>query len=519
MANKTITMLQIRRIIQLKADGKSKSHIARTLGIHRATLNTYLSKLSATGQSIPELLALNEEELSRQVYREHNTLQPDERLQILQRRFPGYKKELKKTGVTRQLLWQNYIDEYPDGYSYTQFCEHYRRYRTTLDATMHLQHEPGLSLQVDFAGKFLTYRDCLTGELISCPVLVCTMPYSGYTYVEALGSARQEFLFCAMNRCLEFLGGVPRTILSDNMKQYVLKNDRYEFTFSEMVDQWSVHYNTTLEVTRPGKPKDKPSVENAVYHAYLRIYALLRNEEFGSLAELNTRIRELLVQHNEKRFQKKPLSRQKLFLEDEQPQLLSLPNDPFLVRRITKAKVQKDYHVLLGEDKHLYSVPFQYIGQQTTIIYSERHVEVYRDYTRIATHNRSLRKYGHSTMEEHMPPGHLAWKEQLGWNADYFLAYARTIGNHAEEVFQQILASKDLVEQTYRSCIGLKRLAALYGHNRFENACVRAMQGNKVSYGMIKTILKNNLDRLPVIEENLFSLPVHQNIRGKHVYQ
>jgi len=147
---------------------------------------------------------------------------------------------------------------------------------------MHLTHRAGDYLQVDFAGKNLHYIDIQTGEIVACPVLICTLPFSGYTYVEALPSAGQEHLFCALNRCLEYMGGIPRNVLSDNMKQIVGKNQRYEFKFQELADQWAVYYNTNLVATRPRKPKDKPTVENNVYLSYLRIYAKIRNEEFHS---------------------------------------------------------------------------------------------------------------------------------------------------------------------------------------------------------------------------------------------
>src|SRR4030066_1979987 len=164
---------------------------------------------------------------------------------------------------------------------------------------MHFLHRAGEFLQVDFARKELHYIDLQTGEIISCPVLICTLTFSGYTYVEALPSARQEHLFCALNRCLEYFGGVPRNVLSDNMKQYIDKNQRYEYKFQELADQWAVHYNTNLVATRAGKPKDKPTVESNVYTSYLRIYARIRNEEFYNLSEINKRIRELLVTYNQ----------------------------------------------------------------------------------------------------------------------------------------------------------------------------------------------------------------------------
>ena len=511
-------MLQIRRIIQLKAEGANKSQIAQKLKIHRATLNQYLSLLAATGKSIEALLEWSEDELAQVVYREQNTNQFDQRLPELQALFPSYITQLKEPGVTRYLLWQEYRADRLDGYAYTQFCEHLKRYQSRRDITMRMEHQPGWKLQVDFAGKPLRYCDRATGELVECPVLVCTLPYSGYAYVEALSSARQEPLFNALHRCLEYLGGAPRTITRDNMKQYVIKNSRYEFSFAEVVNQWALHYRTDLEATRPRKPKDKPSVENGVKLSYLRIYALLRKEEFDSLEALNRRIRELLDRHNDMSFQKLPYSRRSRFIEDELPLLRALPVDPFIMLHRTVAKVQRNHHVILGEDAHEYSVPYQYVGYQTSIVYSEQTVEVFVDRRRIAVHTRNRRRHGYTTLQEHRPPNHQAWLDCLGWDGHYFETFGRKIGPHALRAFQQMLLSKEFMEQTYRGCMGLKRLAELYGNDRFEAACQRALQGNRVTYGMLSEILKNNLDRQERIQENLFTTPTHPNIRGRHAY-
>lgn len=519
MANRSITMLNIRRIIQLKAEGVNKSQIARKLKLHRATLNTYLDRLAATGKPLEALLDWGDEALAQVVYQEENTTPPDERYQALQELLPSYLKQLNAVGVTRQLLWQEYRTVHQDGYAYTQFCEHLSRYRQHRDTTMRLEHQPGWILQVDFAGKSLSYCDRSTGEVVECPVLVCILPYSGYAYVEALGSARQEPLFNALGRCLEYLGGVPRSISSDNMKQYVIRNSRYEFTFSELVNQWALHYHTDLEATRPRKPKDKPSVENGVWHAYLRIYARMRHEEFDSLPALNRRIRQLLDEHNARPFQKRPGSRRSCFVEEELPVLRALPAEPFTILHKTAAKVQRNHHVILGEDAHEYSVPYQYAGYQTNIVYSEHTVEVFVDRRRIAVHPRNLRRHGFSTLHEHRPPNHQAWIECLGWDGQYFEDYGRKIGPNALQAFQQVILSKEFIEQSYRACMGLKRLAKLYGNERFEAACQRALPGGRISYGILSQILKNNLDRQERIQENLFTTPLHQNIRGKNAYQ
>jgi len=519
MANKTISMTKIRRIIQLKSEGVSKLKISQTLGINRKTLDSYLLKLDLIGKSYQDLLDMNETGLAALVYNPESNNQPDSRFEDLQNRFAFYVDQLRKPGVTRCILWEEYKITNPYGYSYSQFCEHFARYKQRNKATMHFDHSPGEYLQVDFAGKPLYIIDRQTGEMIPCPVLVCVLPFSNYPYIEALSSAKQEQLFGGMSRCVEFFEGVTRNILSDNMKQYVLKNEKYAFRFSEVVDQWSAHYNTNLVATRPLKPKDKPSVENNVYIGYLRVYARLRHETFFSLYDLNKRIKKLIEKHIHIPFQKKPGTRHELFTKQEKPFLKPLPAEPFIVKHTTNGKVQMNYHVLMGEDKHFYSAPHKYIGKDTKLIYDEDTVEIFIGFERIAIHKRDYRPGGYTTIKEHMPENHLRYKETLGWDAEYFIALAEKIGDCSVDVFKDILASKEFIEQTYLSCKGLKRLSEIYGPQRFESACRRALRGTRVNYGMIKNILKKNLDKQEDSQEDLFTLPDHDNIRGKQAYQ
>lgn len=519
MANKAISMTKVKRIVQLKSEGLSKLKISQTLGINRKTLDSYLFKLDLIGKSYQDLLGMSETALAALVYNSENNHQPDSRFEDLQSRFASYVEQLRKKGVTRRILWEEYKIINPDGYGYTQFCEHFARYKLRNKATMHFDHGPGEYLQVDFAGKPLYIVDRQTGEMIPCPVLICVLPFSNYPYIEALSSAKQEQLFGAMSRCLGFFEGVTRNILSDNMKQYVLKNERYEFKFSELVDQWSSHYNTNLVATRPAKPKDKPSVENNVYIGYLRVYAKLRHETFFSLFDLNKRIRELIEQHIHIPFQKKPGTRHEVFTKQEKPFLKPLPTQPFIVKHSTKGKVQMNYHVFLGEDKHFYSAPYQYIGQSTKVIYDEDTVEIFIGFERIAIHKREYRVGGYTTLDEHMPENHLRYKETLGWDAEYFIALAEKIGDSSVDVFKKVLASREFIEQSYLSCKGLKRLSEIYGPQRFEAACRRALRGSRVNQRIIKNILEKNLDKQEDPQGDLFTIPKHDNIRGEQSYQ
>ncbi len=519
MSYPPISMLQIRRLLQLLEKGTSKRKIARLLGSGRHTVDDYVARIHGSAKDFSSLLLLSDTALSALLHPSRAEEKSDSRLEDLLSRCKEFKQELRKTGVTKHLLWQEYREQVIDGYGYSQFCEHLKSYERKNGATMHFTHRPGEYLQIDFAGKKLSYVDTSTGELIACPVLVCVLPYSGYTYVEVLYSAGQEHLFSSLSRCMSFLGGVPQNALSDNMKQYVHKSNRYEPVFSEVSQQWGVHYNTNLVATRVGKPKDKPTVEKAVHIAYMRIYALLRKETFYSLEELNKRVMECCQRHNHTLLQKRTYSRYDRFVADEQALLRPLPQEPFVLKHSTQAKVQKNYHIILGEDWHQYSVPYQHIGRKVTAVYDTEEVEVYLGLQRIAAHKRNYRQHGYTTLKEHMPESHQRYHETKGWDATYFLGKAKDLGESSIEIFQRILSSRTFTEQTYKSCQGLLRLASQYGEERFENACKRALSATRVSYGLINTILLNNQDKQLQDSSCLSAgLPEHENIRGPQSY-
>lgn len=161
-------------------------------------------------------------------------------------------------------LWEEYHEQVPEGYGYTQFCEHLNRYLQVKQAVMHFEHEPAASLMFDYAGSKIPFTDLQTGEVIYCPVLVCTLPFSDYTYLDASLSAKRTQILHILNQSFNYFGGVPYSAKTDNMKQVVKKSDRYEPSFEELAQQWSLHYGTTLMAARIKIPRDKASAESHV---------------------------------------------------------------------------------------------------------------------------------------------------------------------------------------------------------------------------------------------------------------
>ena len=522
MANKKLTMLQIRKIIKLLNEGLSVRKISQLTGIHRKTINEYLQHFENSGLSYKELLKFKDEQIAELLFSETKSEIPDERKKWLEDKTLFYLQELKRTGVTRKLLWEEYLSEQHQGYRYSQFCEHLARFKEVRDITLDLTHPPGERLEIDFAGKGLSYVNQSTGEIVNCPVLVCTLSYSAYCYVEPLVSSTQKHLIPALNRALEYFGGVPKVILSDNMAQVVKRACKYEPVFTELMDQWALHYQTDLKATRVKKPKDKPKVEGSVNISYQQIYARLRNEVFYNIDDLKRRVFELLEELNSRKMQKKEFSRKELFNRDEKPLLLPLTDEAFVLSHKTHAKVKKNYSVILGEDWHQYMVPYQYVGQEVDLVYDENTVEIFlKNLKRIAVYKRNYQRNGYSRNPEFLPESHKRYLEQKGWTGDDFIEKASRVGEYTVKAINNLLESKTFIEQTYDGCIGLLRLGNKYSDKRLEAACKRAVDSNlHITYRTIKNILENNQDKLSEldIQLNLF-IPPHENIRGAEEYK
>lgn len=520
-----LRMHQIRRIIELHSEGRSIRETERLTGLSRNTIRDYLRRISVSGLSATQLLSLADESLAPIVYVDDSEKSrcgrtTDERYTSFEKQVDYFISELRKRGVTRSLLWEEYRKENPEGYAYSQFCEHLSRYIKRGDAVMHFVHRPAEQLQVDFAGDKLGYVDRSTGEWIVCEVLVCALPYSHYVYAEALASQKQEDFIAGLSHALEYIGGVPQSIKCDNMRTAVVRANRYEPQFTEAMEYMAAHYGTTILAARVRKPRDKGSVEKAVDLAYKYIYAPLRHQTFHSMEDLNAAIRSQLEQFNARPFKAKEGSRKLLFEADEKARLKELPSSSYQIKEVTESKVQRNYHVIVGQDRHQYSVPYTLIGKRLKIIYTTDTVEAYDSLKRVALHKRSYKKNGYSTLAEHMPDNHKHITEQRGWDDAYFLEQARLVGTFTTQAISKILQAKIFHEQAYTSCLGILRLGKQYGSQRLEAACQRALTGPTVNYGMIANILKRNLDKVS-IENNdtAATIPEHHQVRGPQAYQ
>lgn len=513
MANHRVPMHLLRQILLLQQQQKSIRDIARSLGLARNTIRGYLRMMPPSQAS--HFHQLTDEQLDQLIQARQPTTPPDSQLAALQQRFDYIDSELARPGVTRYGLWLEYKAQNPQAYQYTQFCHYYRLWSQRQKVVMHFDHKAGDKLFVDFAGKRLSLVDQTTGEVKPVEFFVAILGCSQLTYAQAVATQRKEDFITALQNALHYFGGVPQAIVPDNLKAAVTQANRYEPLLNETFGDFALHYQTTILPTRSSKPRDKALVEGAVNILYRRVYAPLRNRVFHRLDELNAAIQELVDAHNRMRLQGRTHSRRELFEEREQAHLLALPATHYQIKHYSGARVQKNGHVLLAQDKHYYSVPYRYIGQRVRLIYNQSSVEVYHQHQRVAVHERLQGQYRYSTIKEHLPSTH-QWVSD--WNPESFMRWAGRIGPQTQLAVAAILTSRAHPEQAYKSCQGVLQLEKKVGKDRLERASERALGYQSVSYRVIRSILERGLDTVQDQDVPVL-VTIHENIRGASAYQ
>lgn len=517
MSQKPIAMELLKQILQLKQDGVGIRETARRTGMSRNSVRKYLALLE--GDSSDQGEQLGNKAIADKAYRNDQLEHDEDRLQQLLKHFAYAEAELSRTGVTRRLLWKEYIDRHPDGYVYSHYCYHFSQYLPNKDLVMHMEYQAGDLMMVDFAGKKQHFIDRSTGERVEVEVFISVLPFSGMIFcLGVLSQQTADFVTC-INAMLRFYAGVPASILCDNLKTAVIRPCRYEPVFTEICTQLSEHYQSTFSAARPYSPRDKGMVENAVNIVYAHIYAPLRNRNFDSLEALNAAMHQQLLLLNNKPYKNTVYSRWYYYEQKEKATLKSLPTEPFAPKKLTMLTVQRNYHIQLREDCLYYSVPYQYVGKKVKVLYDSRVVEVYYDHSRIAVHIRKPNSKAYTTLVEHMPPHHQRMQEIKGWNKDDLLSKASRIGQAACKAATLMLDNSIFIEQNYKACFGMLMLQRKYGTDRLEAACSRAIQATRVNYTMIKNILEKGLDKQNASDDEPTRIPDHENIRGKDQYQ
>ena len=519
-------MKQLKELARLKFGlGRSYSEIAGSLGIARSSVQAALKRFAVAGLSWPLDACWDDAALYAKLYPNvvsaAHLVEPD---------WANVVSQLSGKGMTRRLLWREYVDQHHErALGYAQFCANLSAFADRRAVSLRIRHQPGEAMFVDYAGMTAMIQDRLTGERRTVQIFVAALGYSHAIYFDARLSQAVPDWLASMSASVRYFGGVPASVVPDNLKSAVTTPSRYEPVLQASFVEWAEHYDTAILPARVRAPDDKAKVENAVRIVEQQVLASLRTRTFFSLAELNEALALARDQLNLRPFQKRSGNRFDALVE-ERAALKPLPEKSFEYGSWRRAKVHIDYHVSV--DKACYSVPYRFVRQSVDVRVSATMVTVFSNGKLIASHVKLSQAGQFHTVPEHMPEKH---RDYVDRTAAGLQRRAKAIGEATLNVILAQQGQKQHPETTYRSCLGILRLALDYSPAQLEAACakgltlrltswrgihglIKATQHPQKAVGPQKASAEKGAAALDATAESVQAPLWHENVRGTPYY-
>jgi transposase len=506
-------MRKIREVLRLKHECcRSQREIAAACNMSASTVSEYLLRAARSGLTWDAAREFSDAEVEQLLFTQLAQNEPSMRKDV---DCSWIHSELRRHGVTLQLLWEEYAAGATDGrpYQYSQFCDIYARWRKRLRLSMRQVHRAGEKVFVDYSGKRPRIVDPATGEVRDVELFVAVLGASSYTFAEATFTQTVGDFVVSCVRALEFFGASPEIIVPDQLRSAVARPDRYDPDINQTFLEFAQHYGMSAIPAPPRKPKGKAKVEVGVLVVQRWVLARLRNRTFFSLAELNAAIRVLLDELNARPLAKLDESRRDLFLRLDRPAMRALPVTRFEAAERATRRVNVDYCVEF--DRRFYSVPCALRGTTVEVRASRAVVDIWSKGVRVASHPRNYERHGAAIIAKaHRPKEHEDYGE---WPPERFLSWAAKFGNAVEEVVRRTLSRYPRPEMGYRPALGILRLAERHGSAAMNAACDRALAnaGSSAPHRQyIAEILKRGLHRDISVPPPTRVALRHENVRG-----
>lgn len=494
-----LDMSKVKEILRLKSLGFSYRDIAASCECGKSVVGETIKRAKAAGIA-DSACNISETELEKMLF--------PEKYQDADNLDMSYiLSELSRKHVTRQLLWEEYKIENPDGLMYSQFCERIRSALKADEMDYRKTHKAGQTCEVDWAGSTIPYFDKDLKVQREAAIFVACLPASAYPFAYAYKNQKTASWIDGHLRAFRFFGGTPRILVPDNTKTAVISTDLFDPVISKTYMEMAHHYDMCVVPTRSGKPRDKNYVENTVGNVSRRIIAALRDEHFTSIEQVNEAIAQKLEVFIDKPFQKREGSRRSAFASTDAKVLRPLPKNPYELAHFASAKIGINYHV--EYEKFFYSVPFEYRGRACSIRATSKTIEVFAAGERICSHMRKYSGNRYLTDPDHLPDQHKVVSE---WNDKRFLRWAKKYGDNTHLLIEALLGRAEYSVQAYRSCMGILQRAKSFDPKIVEAASTMALETGHLSGKYFALALKQKSQEMQECSE---ARPIaHSNIRG-----
>lgn len=491
---------------------QSSRAISRSIGVAANTVSKLVDSIKKSNKSSEELNELDDDSwqvaLSLTQRTKARKESPD---------WANIHQEMLRPEATREQLWREWRENNPNGIGYSQFTAGYRKWIGAQRLVMRQIHRPGDKMFTDFAGQTIEIRS-MSGEASRyAQLFVAVMGCSNYTYLEAVWQQTSECWVGAQTNALEFFGGIPNWIVSDNLKAAVSRRERDRITINPAYSDFLRHYGAASLPTKPKSPRQNAKAEAGVQIAQRWVLFALRDRVFFSLEEANQEIRRLNIALNERPFKKMEGCRKSRFGTLDLPALRPLPETRYEYANWRYAvRVGDDY--LIEHQKSFYSVPWKHRGETVDIRYNERVLEVFRKNVRIAVHGINNEIGGLSRNEEHMPAAH---RNVLEGEPLALMKWAKNAGEHVERMIIYHLTERHDPTNGLRAARKMRELSKLYGEARFEAVCKYALSLNLTALRSIESIIKSDADlrarHIETISQTI-NRTAHSDVRGPNYF-
>lgn len=506
-------MRKIRDVLRLNAAGMGTRQIGRCLGISRDSAKDYLARASAAKLTWPLPNDMDDKALEDTLFPKP----PNMGTGIMRKPEPDYNyihEQLKRKDATLEVLHKEFLQNHPDGISYPLMCARYRDHKKLLRRYLRKAYKAGEIVFVDYSGRTVSIYDPKTKEFHKAQIFVGVLAASNYTFAEATWTQKIPDWINSHNNMFAYFGGVPSQVTPDNLKSAVTRPSHGEAQIQETYQDMARHYGTVIIPARVKKPKDKAKAEFGVLLVQRWILFRLRNQKFTSLGELNKAIKTLLIDLNNRPFQKLPGSRRSAFEIIDRPALKPLPFNRYDYVKFFKVRAGADYHVLV--EGHCYSVPHKYAHKVLDVRVTAKAVEVLHKGARIASHVISQEAGGKTTLDDHMPPNHRGYAR---WNADRDLRTAETIGPSMTKFMAGVFENCPQNDGKYRQSNAFKALRQEFDPQIIEQAAQIAVDREltkKIS--TLQSLIKNGHCGKKPADELAEADFDHKFVRGSGYY-
>lgn len=502
-----ISIIIQKKIVALLTQGLTHRQIARRVQVSPTTVGCLIHKVQQSSTHPNDLLELDNQQFETTLQTKQSP--KTEGLKPVPD-FDYIHDQMTIRDMTLKQLWLEFKEIQPNGVSYSRFVRLYKVWKKSLHSSMRQHFIAGQTLLVDFCGKTMPIHDMYSNKVRYVQIFVAVLGSSSLINSVAVETQTTEDWLKCFQMTFEKLGGVPKEIITDNLKAAVIKVSRHGSQLNLAFEQFADYHNFAILNTRPRTPKDKGLAEVSVQIIQRSVLVKLRHRKFFSLEELQKAL-DIEVEHLNKKVTGRFIkSRWDRFLRLEKNRLLSLPQHPYpFIKWIFQQTTSEFYQFKVLDN--IYSVPHQYIGKKVDIGITDHEIQFYFENELIASHQRLLGQDELSILDEHMPANHRLYK--LLSPASIKL-WAQSLGYFISQFVENILSqSKKLA----RNVKALNRLREYANDHHLESvldkACEYALKYKINSVTDLMYILKNK-QFLNESEQPVKVTIAHDNLRG-----